>query len=512
MSAAEVSLKTGAEVQGVDINKLVKWNKYIPPDIVPFANQLAFLRLDVLEALYGGGTRGGKSIALLIAAAQYVDIPSYNAIIFRKSYQELSKGDGLIPVSMEWFGRWEDEGVRWDDKLKQWEFPSGAILGFGHLESEKDKYSYIGQSYQFIGFDELTQQPQDTYSFLFSRLVRNKKQEALNIPLRVRCTTNPNGEHVEWVYNRFVNKRTRPAIRNEIIELALAAGMKREDITPEYIRYRMPIFVPSLARDNPYLDRASYVDSLNKMDPVTRAQLAEGNWEIRAMGNMFSRKWFERVPYAKIPVPDLKKVRYWDMAASLDGDATASCHLGYDKNSGLFYILDMKLLRKSPRDIEKEVYMSAFDDGPQTAIYMEREPGSGGIHNIDHYKRKVIPPGWRFYEDRVSGDKEARARPVSAAAEKGLIKIAWTGKTDMWFSEAMDQLETFPESEHDDAVDALSGAFNMLSHKLNHQATYIGNVDWLMPSSAESEAHTQFGPGRDMGIDDVVRIRTKKNL
>jgi predicted phage terminase large subunit-like protein len=498
------------QTNGTDINKLIRFNKYIP--YIPFPNQLAFLRLNVLESLYGGAARGGKSIALLMAATQYVDVPSYNAIIFRKSYQELSKGDGLIPVSMEWFKKWQGEGVHWDDKLKQWEFPSGAILGFGHLESENDKYNYIGQAYQFIGFDELTQQPEDTYSFLFSRLVRTKEQERVGIPLRMRCTTNPNGEHVQWVYDRFVNKRTRPAIRADIIEKAKEAGIPEEMITDEYIRYRMPMFVPSLARDNPFLDRASYVDSLNKLDPVTRAQLAEGNWEIRAMGNMFSRQWFERVPVARVPILDLKKVRYWDMAATLTGDATASCHLGYDKKSGIFYILDMKILHKSPRELEREVYLCAFDDGSTTAIYMEREPGSAGIHNIDHYKRKVIPPGWHFYEDRVSGDKEARARPVSAAAEKELIKIAWTRRSDEWYSTAMDQLETFPEADHDDAVDALSGAFNVLNQKLNHTARFIGTADFLMPTDAQMDAATEYGPRGDDSIAGFIKITTKKGF
>jgi predicted phage terminase large subunit-like protein len=495
---------------GVGIEKLIRWNKFIP--YLPFPNQLAFLRLNVQEALYGGGTRGGKSIALLMAATQYVDIPSYNAIIFRKTYQELSKGDGLIPVSMDWFKKWENEGVRWDDKLKQWKFPSGAILGFGHLESEQDKFNYIGQSYQFIGFDELTQQPEETYSYLFSRLVRSKAQEKLGIPLRMRSTTNPNGQHVEWVYNKFVNKRTRPAVREGIIQDALKKGMLKEEITEEYIRYRMPMFVPSLARDNPFLDRISYLDSLNKLDPVTRAQLAEGNWEIRAMGNMFNRGWFEKIPYAKVPVIDLKKVRYWDMAATLGGDATACCHLGYDKVTGIFYILDMKILHMAPREIERTLYHCAFDDGAQTSIYMEQEPGSAGIHNIDHFKRKVIPPGWRFYPDRVSGDKETRARPVSSAAEKELIKIAWTRRSDEWYSMVMEQLETFPEADHDDAVDALAGAFNALNQKLNHSARYIGNADWLMPTDKEMDDKTEFGPKGIGAIEDFIKIRTKNQI
>lgn len=445
-----------------------------------------------------------NSIAMLMAASQYVDCPNYNAIIFRKTYQELSKGDGLIPTSMMWFNQFKDEGVRWNDDNMQWEFPNGAILGFGYLASERDKYKYIGQAYQFIGFDELTQQPEENYTFLFSRLVRNKFQEESGIPLRVRATTNPNGDHVQWVYDRFVNKRTRKHIKEQIIEL----GMKRlncnkEDIPEDFIKYRMPKFIPSLAKDNPYLDMVSYENSLDKLDPVQRAQLADGNWEIRAMGNMFNREWFEKISYAKVPYYDLKKVRYWDMAATRDGDYTASCHLGYDDKTGLFYILEMTLFKKPPVEVEREIYLAAIDDGPQTTIYMEREPGSAGLHNFDHYKRKVIPPGWYFKEDRVSGDKEARARPVSAASSKGLIKIAWTRKSENWFNPVMEQLETFPDGEHDDAVDALASAFNVLSKRIYSKGRYIGKADWLLPTEQPIEK-LPYGPKEQMTVRDLL--------
>jgi predicted phage terminase large subunit-like protein len=447
-----------------------------------------------------------NSIAMLMAASQYVDCPTYNAIIFRKTYQELSKGDGLIPTSMRWFKPFEKEGVRWNDDNMQWEFPSGSILGFGYLASERDKYKYIGQAYQFIGFDELTQQPEDNYTFLFSRLVRDKYQESLNIPLRVRSTTNPNGDHVQWVYDRFVNKRTRKNIQAQVMETgAKRLKCKPAEVPEDFIKYLMPKFIPSLARDNPYLDMDSYINSLDKLDPVTRAQLAEGNWEIRAMGNMFNRDWFEKIPYAKVPVNDLQKIRYWDLAATRDGDFTASCHLGFDKNQGVFYILDMKLFRMTPREIEREIQLAAELDGPRTMIYMEREPGSAGMHNIDHYKRKVIPPGHTFREDRVSGDKESRARPVSAAAEKELIKIAWTRKSDDWFNPVMEQLETFPEGEHDDAVDALASAFNALSKRLYSRGQYIGKVDWMMPTEATTSDKLSYGPKDEMTIEDLIR-------
>jgi predicted phage terminase large subunit-like protein len=53
-------------------------------------------------------------------------------------------------------------------------------------------------------------------------------------------------------------------------------------------------------------------------------------------------------------------------------------------------------------------------------------------------------------------DKEARAKPASAQAQAGNIKLV----CGRWNAQFLDELENFPEGAHDDQVDALSGAFN----------------------------------------------------
>ena len=63
--------------------------KYIPWQ--PTETQAAFLLLDCGEALYGGAAGGGKSVALLMAALQYVDVPGYNALLLRRTFAALSK-------------------------------------------------------------------------------------------------------------------------------------------------------------------------------------------------------------------------------------------------------------------------------------------------------------------------------------------------------------------------------------------------------------------------------------
>jgi len=55
----------------------------------------------VREVLYGGAAGGGKSDALLMGALQFVDVPGYAAILFRRTFSDLALPDALIPRSHE---------------------------------------------------------------------------------------------------------------------------------------------------------------------------------------------------------------------------------------------------------------------------------------------------------------------------------------------------------------------------------------------------------------------------
>jgi hypothetical protein len=57
---------------------------------VPTAPQAYFMGLREREALYGGAAGGGKSDALRMDAAQFVDVPGYAALILRRSYKDLA--------------------------------------------------------------------------------------------------------------------------------------------------------------------------------------------------------------------------------------------------------------------------------------------------------------------------------------------------------------------------------------------------------------------------------------
>lgn len=135
--------------KSMDIDALQKLltprlTKYVPFE--PTSKQKAFLLMNqTKEILYGGSAGGGKSVAQLMAALQFVDIPGYSAILFRRTYADLSLPGALIDMSKQWLMPFvESKEVKWSEKDKQYTFPSGASLNFGYLESDNDCFRYQG--------------------------------------------------------------------------------------------------------------------------------------------------------------------------------------------------------------------------------------------------------------------------------------------------------------------------------------------------------------------------------
>ena len=217
---------------------------------------------------------------------------------------------------------------------------------------------------------------------------------------------------------------------------------------------RRPCAVVGQSRDRP----RSIEESLGQLDPVTRARLREGDWWIPDAGAMFNREWFELVDEAP---SDCLWVRFWDLAATKphgnnDPDWTAGALVGL--KSGVWYVKDMQRVRTPPQGVEALVVQTAEMDGRTVSVRMEQEPGASGVAIIDHYARRVLV-GWDFQGIRATGDKTGRAAPVSSAAEAGNVKLV----RGRWIGDFLDEFDAFPRSEHDDQVDAVSGAVNELS-------------------------------------------------
>lgn len=245
-----------ADAAAAMLEATVHRNRWIP--VTPTVPQSIFLTSWEQEVMYGGAAGGGKSIALLAAALQFVDTPGYSALMLRRTFRDLSQAGGLIPMSHSWL---QGTAATWNDRDKRWTFPSGATITFGYLDTMTDVYQYQGGAWQGIFFDELTQFEEPMFLYLFSRL---RKPSGLPVPLRMRAASNPGGIGHTWVRKRFV----------------ASVDIDRR-------------FVPAKLDDNPHLDREQYLTALDRLDAVTRQQLRDGDWNVTHSGGVFDAEMIE---------------------------------------------------------------------------------------------------------------------------------------------------------------------------------------------------------------------------
>ena len=223
--------------------------------------QTEFLASSEREVFYGGARGGGKSYAMLVDPLRYCHKQKHRALLIRRTMPELRD---LINHSQQLYPK-AYPGAKWREQEKEWKFPSGARIEFGYAENLTDVLRYQGQSYTWIGIDELPQYPnEDIYNFLRSSL----RSVDPNIPVYMRATGNPGNVGSMWVKEMFVDPA--PANTKFEIEIKTPVGVKK--ITRRYI--------PAKLQDNPYLMQTDdYYAMLASLPEVQRKQFLEGNWE-----------------------------------------------------------------------------------------------------------------------------------------------------------------------------------------------------------------------------------------
>lgn len=176
---------------------------------------------------------------------------------------------------------------------------------------------------------------------------------------------------------------------------------------------------------------------------------------IELEGGFFKASWFIAAP---APAGDMLWVRYWDRAGtSGGGDYTVGLRMGRDPN-GLYYVDDIVRGQWSTGERDRIIRATAQADGTGVPIIVEQEPGSAGGDAFAYIARQLS--GFAVHADRVTGDKETRARGFAAQLEAGNVYLR-PGAT--WAHTYRAELCAFPSSAHDDQVDASSGAFNYLN-------------------------------------------------
>lgn len=298
------------------------------------------------------GTRGpGKTDSQLMRFRRRVGQGygrHWRGVIFDREYKNL---DDLISKSLRWFPEFGD-GARFLSSKSdyKWVWPTGEELLFRTIRRDADYWSYHGQEFPFIGWNELTKYPNDSlFDMMMScnrssfrpedhpliidgeiykktgQLVpcdpddRNAMEYLLpEIPLEVFATCNPFGVGHNWVKRRFIDAAPPGRLVRKSINVFNPRTQRREDV----VKYQVHLF--GSYKENKYLS-PEYVAELESIrDPNKRKAWLGGNWDVVA-GGMFDDVWDEKVHMIRpFPIP-----HNWRIDRSFDYGSSAPFSVGW---------------------------------------------------------------------------------------------------------------------------------------------------------------------------------------
>jgi predicted phage terminase large subunit-like protein len=404
-------------------------------------------------------------------AARNIDVPDFGSVMFRRTYPQITAEGGLWDSSYDIY---KPMGAKEKDSTLEWIFPSGNRVKFAHMQHEQDRYQWDGAQIPLIQFDQLEH---FTWKQFFYMLSRNRT--TCGVMPYVRASCNPDPDHwlrdfMRWwinddtgfpVYERGGVLRWF-VVLNEEVHWADTPGELKErlgdDVLPKSFTFQ-----PGKVNDNAILmrDNPEYMANLEALPYVDRMRLLEGNWNVReTAGTIFRREWFEIVDAAPAA---LREVRYWDRAATPAEQAkkqkashTAGLKMRQAVND-VYYVMDVSRFQESPGGVRENIKNVATQDGVPVPVVLEQDPGQAGVAEVQSLIRYLA--GFNARANAVRESKGVRAKPLSAQAEAGNVKLV----RGAWVEQFLREADNFDGTDAcvSDQIDAGSGAFYILTNE-----------------------------------------------
>lgn len=339
------------------------------------------------------GTRGGgKTDNQIMFFRRFVGIgygAFWRGVIFDREYKNL---DDLIVKSQRWFQQFGD-GAKF---LKgggdyKWVWPTGEELLFRQMKTEDDYWKYHGQEFPFIGWNELTKQPNSNLYDMIMSCNRSSflpkehtPRELLTfdnegniidgllpeLPLVVFSTTNPYGVGHNWVKQRFVDPAPPGVVVRNTKNVFNPRTQQREDITKTQVR----IF--SSYKENRFLSPEYVLELESISDPNKRAAWLEGSWDITS-GGMFDDIWSSHYNV----VEPFNPPHTWRMFRSFDWGSSKPFSVGWwVESDGSDYVDHMGNVRSTvPGDTFRIAEWYGWTGVPNQGIRMLASKVAKGI-------------------------------------------------------------------------------------------------------------------------------------
>lgn len=419
-------------------------------------------------AIYGGAAGGGKSFGLLFEPIRHLDNPDFGAVIFRRTYPEIT-----------------NEGALWDESQRvypllggrsaglTWSFPSGSSVSFAHMQHESDVQKWHSSQIPLLEFDELTTFTEYQFVYMLSR-----NRSTCGIRPYVRAGTNPDA--ASWVA-RWIEWYIDPTTGYPIPERAgklrwfirdgetLRWFSSREAVAddyPEKVQFAKSFtFIPATLEDNKILmaKDPGYQANIEAQERVERERLGKGNWLITSAEGEWPPDYFGRhLWFADFPPRSdwaLCTIA-WDPSKGMEstwGDYSAMAILVWDRAGRLW--ADCHCGRFS------------VEEGIDQLIELCRKwkPDGVGIET-NQFQQLIVAllkircrdlgvPLLPVYEIDNRVRKEVRIRRLGPYLKDRSLRLKAESTGARILSE---QLMVFPNGEHDDLPDALEMALRVM--------------------------------------------------
>lgn len=451
-----------------------------PPNLDPTAGEIRicpqpgpqemFAATPADIAIYGGAAGGGKSFGLLFEPLRHIENPDFGAVIFRRTYPEITNEGALWDESQRlypWVG-----GVSKVGDLS-WTFESGATVSFAHMQREADVMKWHSSQIPLIEFDELTTFTERQFVYMLSR-----NRSTCGVRPYVRVGTNPDA--ASWVA-RWVEWYIDPTTGYPIPERAgkirwfirdgqtlrwanSVAELERE--YPDKAQFAKSFtFIPAKLEDNRVLmaKDPGYQANIEAQERVERERLGRGNWLVSSAQGEWPQEYFGRHLWFDLWPNDHERTLCtiaWDPSKGTDaswGDYSAMTVLVRDRAGRLW----------------ADALMGHWnvEEGIDQLIDWYRVWRPDGVAiEVNQFQQLIIVllkkrckelgiPLLPVYEIDNRVNKLVRIRRIGQYLHHRSLRLKAESTGARILSE---QLMTFPNGEHDDGPDSLEMADRLM--------------------------------------------------